>query len=153
MPETKAEPPAPLAETPIVPPPVASVPPPSIPSTIPYYPPAAAPAATGAVKQAQVLGIWSLVVGILGLFCCLGLTGVIAIYLGVRSNRQAKNGLATAGIVLGIVGLVEFFGVLLLGVVGYFVEQAETVETSALHDLLAPVVSCAVAFSRLLLGL
>ncbi|MHB8994411.1 MAG: DUF4190 domain-containing protein [Armatimonadota bacterium] len=153
MPEAEPEPPAAPAETPIVPPPVASVPPPAIPSTTPYYPTTAAPAPTGAEKQAQVLGLWSLVVGILGLFCCLGLTGVIAIYLGVRSNRLAKNGLATAGIVLGIIGLVEFFGVLLLGVVGYFVEQAEGVDTSALHHLLAPAVPCALALLRPFLSL
>jgi hypothetical protein len=55
--------------------------------------------------------IWSLVTGILGLFCCPVILSVAAIIL----SRQAKSeiagrggsgdGLATAGFVLGIIGL------------------------------------------------
>jgi Na+/melibiose symporter-like transporter len=58
-------------------------------------------------REAQTLGIWSLVLGILGIFCCVGVSGIVAIILGVRSNRLAQNGFATAGIVLGIIGIIE----------------------------------------------
>ena len=56
---------------------------------------------------------------ILGLctFCTAGLTGPFALWAGVRSNRQRENsGMATAGIVLGIIGccfiLLAAFGAL-----------------------------------------
>jgi hypothetical protein len=56
--------------------------------------------------QAQALGVWSLVIGIIGLIVCGGLLSPIAIYLGVRANRTGANSLGTAGLVLGIVGTV-----------------------------------------------
>lgn len=66
----------------------------------------------GAVPETNKKAIASLVTGVLGLFCCPILLSVAALIL----SRQAKTeiatrggggeGLATAGLVLGIVGLV-----------------------------------------------
>jgi ribosomal protein S27AE len=148
-PEAPAEP-APPAEAPVMPPPpVAAAPPPVVPSPVPYYPTTVAPPPPEANKQAQVLGIWSLVTGLLGIFCCFGFAAIAAIYLGVRSNRLAKNGLATGGIVLGVVGIFELLALVALGLFGYFIERTQSVDTSAL----APVLHYAVAIARPLLGL
>ena len=64
--------------------------------------------------------IWSLVLGILGLVCCGFLAGIPAIVLGRSAQReidasggaQSGRGMATAGFVLGIIGVV--WGVLYL---------------------------------------
>jgi hypothetical protein len=66
----------------------------------------------GATPETNKKAIFSLVTGILGLFCCPVVLSVAAIIL----SRQAKSeiagrggggeGLATAGFVLGIIGLV-----------------------------------------------
>lgn len=64
--------------------------------------------AAGTSKKA----IWSLVVGILSLLCCSVITGPIAIVLSrsaksdIATTGQEGSGLATAGLVLGIIGLV-----------------------------------------------
>ena len=63
------------------------------------------------------LAVWSLVCGILGMACC-GVFAIAAIPLGMSALGQIRvrggegRGLAIAGIVLGIVGLV--FGALVL---------------------------------------
>jgi Na+/melibiose symporter-like transporter len=100
-------------------------------------------------REAQTLGIWSLVLGVLGIFCCVGVGGIVAIVLGLRSNRLAQNGFATAGIVLGIIGIIELLVAVGLGLLGYFVERSESLDTTAL----APVLHCAVPLVRPFLGL
>ena len=88
-----------------------------------------------------VLGIFSVVSGIPGAFCCacLGgfgsiITSIVGIVLGVLSKNKAKAGgakstLATVGIVLSIIALVGIFaGILLNGVIGFasgFMESFE----------------------------
>ena len=57
-------------------------------------------------------GTWSLVTGILSFFCCGIVLGIVAIVLGVQGRNAAargtatNGGMATAGMVLGIIGLV-----------------------------------------------
>lgn len=64
------------------------------------------------------LGVWALVLGILGLVCCGFFTAVPAIILGKKSKEAAAQGQATngalgqAGLVLGWIGIA--FGVLYL---------------------------------------
>lgn len=59
------------------------------------------------------MGIASLVLGILGVFCCGSFVmSVLAVVFGVMGRKKAEQGLAdngsvaTAGLVLGIVGIV-----------------------------------------------
>ena len=79
-----------------------------------------------------VLGIFSVVSGIPGAFCCacLGsfgsiITSIVGIVLGILSKNKAKAGgakstLATVGIILSIIALVGIFaGILLNGVIGF----------------------------------
>ena len=65
------------------------------------------------------LGVWSLVLGLLGIFVCGLFTGIPAIVVGHKSRRavadgQANNpGLATAGIVLGwIATILSILGII-----------------------------------------
>jgi hypothetical protein len=57
--------------------------------------------------------IWSLVTGILGLCCCGIFTGIPAIILSrsakdeISKTGQGGNGLATAGLVLGILSILS----------------------------------------------
>lgn len=49
----------------------------------------------------------SLVLGIVSFFCCGFITGILAIIFGaVAKNKGNRSGMATAGIVCGIVGIV-----------------------------------------------
>lgn len=65
-----------------------------------------------APKQTNVLAIISLVVGILSIVlgCCSGWVGIIlgiaGIVCAVLANKQGKTGLATAGLICSIVGIV-----------------------------------------------
>lgn len=64
--------------------------------------------------QDKGLATWSMVLGVLGIACCGVFTAIPAIVLGVMAKnnisrqpeRYGGSGLATAGIVLGIVGTV-----------------------------------------------
>lgn len=64
------------------------------------------------------LGVWALVLGILGIVCCGVFTAIPAVILGNKSKEAAAQGQATngglgqAGVVLGWVGIV--FGILYL---------------------------------------
>lgn len=62
-------------------------------------------------------GTWALVLGIVGLFCP-GLVSIVAIFLGVRANRGGATGTGTAGVILGVIGLLFF---IIIGIVGYVV--------------------------------
>ncbi len=63
-----------------------------------------------AAGQDQTLAIVSLVLGIMGIVMCGGLTGPIAIFLGMKARKNVRNepmryggdGLALAGIITGI---------------------------------------------------
>ncbi len=100
---------------------MSSMPPP--PAAPPPPPPAAPPPPPGfdsgsgrgpAVNAGKATG--ALVCGIVGLFFCGVILGPIAIYLGMTAKREIQesggrlkgSGMATAGIVLGIIALVTF---------------------------------------------
>lgn len=59
-------------------------------------------------KKKNGLGVASLILGILGIIICeIGfIPALLALILGVSSNKKGKNGAAKAGIVLGIIGMV-----------------------------------------------
>lgn len=65
------------------------------------------------MPQQNQKALWSMIIGIVGLVCC-GLAGIVAIILSVQSKKeieasggqQSGSGLATAGLVLGIIALV-----------------------------------------------
>ena len=63
--------------------------------------------------------IWALVTGILGFLCCGILLGPVAIFLSIQAKKemdvsgQQGGGMATAGLVLGIIATI--FGVIQLG--------------------------------------
>jgi Domain of unknown function (DUF4190) len=79
----------------------------------------------GAVPGTNRKAIWSLVTGILGLLCC-GLLGIAAIVLGQGAKREIAasgeggGGMATAGVVLGIIGLVWMVISIILAATGNF---------------------------------
>lgn len=76
--------------------------------------------------------IWSLVLGILGLVCCGIFTGIPAIILGSMARKetaaggQQGGGMATAGLVLGIVACVWGVISLILAATGNFYFDFET---------------------------
>lgn len=65
----------------------------------------------GAPAKTNQKAIWSLVTGILGVLCCI-VFAVVALVLSFQAKEEIKNrgeggqGLATAGLVLGVIGLV-----------------------------------------------
>lgn len=64
-----------------------------------------------AAPQQSQLALWSLIVGIASFAVCCGLGGVAAIVLGTlarKDTRATNQGMATAGIVLGIINVVIF---------------------------------------------
>ena len=75
----------------------------------PYGQPVPTPEQQAQAKKAQTLSIVSLVSGIVGLFIFGYILGVVAIVTGrlAMNNPELKNrGMAIAGTVLGIVGIV-----------------------------------------------
>lgn len=84
----------------------ATPPPPPPPPAMPMGVPGADPTADNSK------GTWALVTGILSFFCCGIILGIVAIVLGVQGRKAAANGTATnggaatAGMVLGIIGLI-----------------------------------------------
>jgi hypothetical protein len=66
----------------------------------------------GAPGKTNTKAIWSLVTGILGIFCCPIIFSVAAIILSrqakdeIRTRGEGGEGLATAGFVLAMIGLV-----------------------------------------------
>lgn len=76
------------------------------------------------------LAIASLVLGIVSLFCCGSVCSIVGIVLGIlsRSKKSTDNGMATAGIVLSIIGLVLWaivivYELIVYGTVGYTVNH------------------------------
>jgi putative exporter of polyketide antibiotics len=78
----------------------------------PPPPPQYGAPAPGAVPATNKKAIWSLVLGIVGLICCGFLAGIPAIILGnsakkeIAASGQSGSGMATAGLVLGIIAVV-----------------------------------------------
>jgi putative exporter of polyketide antibiotics len=66
----------------------------------------------GAAGGTNKKAIWSLVLGIVGLVCCGFIAGIPAIILGnmakkeIATSGQGGGGMATAGLVLGIIACV-----------------------------------------------
>lgn len=83
--------------------------------------------APAAAPPTHPMAIVSLVTGILGLTLCVGLGGVIALITGYMARNEIRQkpemytgeGLATAGLVLGGVGIVYFVLSFVLGVLGF----------------------------------
>ena len=69
-----------------------------------------APAPAKAEEPGKVLAIISLITGILSITCCVGMTSLIPLILGIvsKSKQKENNGLALAGIILGAIGIVIF---------------------------------------------
>ena len=77
----------------------------------------------GGAPEQNKKALWSMILGIVGLLCC-GVAGVVAIVLSTQAKkeieasggRQTGAGMATAGLVIGIVAVVLW----ILGVVVNF---------------------------------
>ena len=69
-----------------------------------------------APEPGRGLAIASLVLGIVSFFCVGVIAGIVAIIFGAMAKNQGnKSGMATAGIVLGIIGFVlSIFGLIIL---------------------------------------
>ncbi len=95
----------------VPPPPEGSYPPPP-PGGMP------APGGYGGVPQQNKKALWSMILGIVGIVCCGFFTGIPALILGNQAKQeiaasggtQTGEGMATAGVILGIVAIA--FGVL-----------------------------------------
>lgn len=67
----------------------------------------APPPVPTAAPQKKTLSVWSLVLGILGLFCCGLLSGIPAVVCGhIARSRNNKDGMALAGLILGYIAIV-----------------------------------------------
>jgi hypothetical protein len=103
-------PPAPLPVAAATPTPAATpvIVPVTAPATPPYVPPAVPAGPDAPVDAAaQTLGIWALVLSLLGLICCPPIIpSIIAVILGAKARAGGAVGLGTAGLVIGIIGLV-----------------------------------------------
>jgi hypothetical protein len=79
-------------------------------------------AAAGTNKKA----IWSLVLGILGLICCGFIAGIPAIILAnmakkeIATSGEGGGGMATAGLVLGVLAVIWGVIYLILAATGNF---------------------------------
>ncbi|WP_375003178.1 DUF4190 domain-containing protein [Aeromicrobium sp. CTD01-1L150] len=98
-----------------------SVPPP--PGDGSYPPPPPGGGDFGAAPQTNKKALWSMILGIVGLLCCGILLGIPAIILSVigkreiaeSGGRQTGGGMATAGLILGIIAVAwsVIYGILL----------------------------------------
>lgn len=104
---------------------------------IPPPPPPAAPQppypGAGPNESKNSLGVWALVLGILGIVCCGIFTAVPAIFVGQASKKAAAQGLATngtlgqVGFILGIVGVaLSLLGILLWATGVYSLDSFST---------------------------
>jgi len=68
---------------------------------------------------AQNLGIWALVLSLLGFLCCPPIIpSIIGIVLGVKAKNRGATALGIAGLVIGIIGLLIYIPVVLLMIFG-----------------------------------
>ena len=85
----------------------------------------------GAPQGTNKKAIWSLVTGIAG-FCCCGILAIVAIVLSrsakaeIAQTGQGGDGLATAGFVLGCVGIVVMIINIILVASGNFYFNIDT---------------------------
>lgn len=86
----------------------------------------------GAVPQGtNKKAVWSMVTGIVGLLCC-GILGPVAIFLSNNAKKemsttgQQGGGMATAGLVLGIIATVFLVIQIILVATGNFYFELET---------------------------
>jgi hypothetical protein len=101
--------PVPPSEQPPAAPPAGSVPPP------PGYQPPPAPGGYGAAPEQNKKALWSMILGIVGLVCCGIFAGIPALILSslakkeiaASGGQQTGSGMATAGLVLGILSVVS----------------------------------------------
>lgn len=92
----------------VPPPPEGSYPPP------PPPPGAPAPGGYGGVPQQNKKALWSMILGILGIVCCGFFAGIPALILGNQAKQeiaasggmQTGDGMAKAGVILGIIAIV-----------------------------------------------
>ena len=77
------------------------------------YPPPPGGGGYGQPPQTNQKALWSMILGILGLICCGFLTGIPALILGNLAKKeisasggmQTGEGMATAGVILGIIAI------------------------------------------------
>lgn len=110
--------------------------PPPPPPGAPAYP----PAPPSSAQPQNGMGVAALVFGLLSVLCVLpGIGGVLGIVFGVIGRKKAKQGLATnggmatAGLILGIVGLVAvtiLVAVMAIAGIGLFAKVNESVDTA-----------------------
>ncbi len=60
----------------------------------------------------------ALVMGILSIFCCGGIAGILALIFGIIGRNSQKKGMAIAGLVLGIISIVFLVLYIVLTVLG-----------------------------------
>ena len=92
----------------------------------PPPPPQYGAPAPGAVPGTNKKAIWSLVLGIIGLVCCGFLAGIPAIILAnmakkeIATTGEGGGGMATAGLVLGVLAVIWGVIYLILVATGNF---------------------------------
>jgi hypothetical protein len=130
-------PPPPASEPPShgsTPPPPGAYPPPpagGYPPPPGAYPPPA-PGGYGAPPQQNKKALWAMILGIIGILCCGFFTGIPALILGnmakneirVSGGTQTGGGMATAGVVMGIISIV-------LGVISIVLFATGTIDLSS----------------------
>ncbi len=82
--------------------------------------PEAAPAAVNAApsEAGKGMAIASLVCGLVALFCTGGILSVLALIFGIIAKKQgSKSGMATAGIVLGAIGIALIVIGVIIGII------------------------------------
>ena len=68
-------------------------------------------------EDGKGLAIASLVLGIVSFFCFAYITGILGIVLGaVAKSKGYKGGMATAGIICGVIGIVLYIVLMIVGV-------------------------------------
>ena len=84
-----------------------------------------APMPGAAASGTNTKAVWSLVLGIVGLICC-GILSIVALVLGLSARKeidasgQGGRGLATAGIVLGAIGIFWLVISIILAATGHY---------------------------------
>jgi hypothetical protein len=92
----------------------------------PPPPPQYGAPAPGAVPGTNKKAIWSLVLGIIGLICCGFIAGIPAIILSnmakkeIATSGEGGGGMATAGLVLGVLAVIWGVIYLILAATGNF---------------------------------
>ncbi len=105
--------------------------------TVPVVEPApvAAPApAAPAAAPGKGMAIASLVCGLVALFCSGGTLSILALIFGIIAKKQgSKSGMATAGIVLGAVGIALMIIAVVFCVVVYGIGIAAAISEGAYY--------------------